>query len=137
MSLWKQGALLSKSAGQPEIGRYHLHRISGPYCVVSKTVLRHHQHCCFFKVHEVQESFKDIQKKIQAWMRLYGLCAYLLSTLVRRCPLLRSMKILAGIGRSTWLMRPASGLQVLCAGQFAVQCFSASFYVFIVEYITL
>jgi len=30
------------------------------------------------------------------------------------------MKILAGIGRSTWLMRPASGLQVLCAGQFAV-----------------
>jgi hypothetical protein len=79
----------------------------------------------FFEVHEVQESFKDIQKKIQAWtawMLLDGLDSvddgrfFFLPC----CPLLRSMKILAGIGRSTWLMRPASGLQVLCAGQFAV-----------------
>ena len=46
MSLWKHGALLSKSAGQPEIVRYHLHWSSGPYFVVSKAVLRHRQHCC-------------------------------------------------------------------------------------------
>ena len=93
--------------------------------MVLEAVLRHRQHWHTSSRYMTRRRASKISRR--RFRRGCSMCAFLLSTLVGdlfflpwSLDLLRSLKILAGIGRSTWLMRPASGLQVLCAGQFAV-----------------